>query len=74
MDKKNQHENHHDHHKMMMKDFKKRFIISIILTIPILVLSPLIQQFLGIEITFNGSNYIYLFYHLTYFSTADGRF
>jgi Cu2+-exporting ATPase len=43
---------------MMMKDFKKRFIISIILTIPILVLSPLIQQFLGIEITFNGSNYI----------------
>jgi Cu2+-exporting ATPase len=46
------------HHKMMMKDFKKRFIISIILTIPILVLSPLIQQFLEIDITFNGSNYI----------------
>ncbi len=54
----NQHEEHHDHHKMMMKDFKKRFIVSIILTIPILVLSPLIQQFLGIEITFKGGNYI----------------
>lgn len=63
MDKKNQHEHEHHrdhtmHHKMMMKDFKKRFIISIILTIPILVLSPLIQQFLGIEITFKGGNYI----------------
>jgi Cu2+-exporting ATPase len=43
---------------MMMEDFKKRFIVSIILTIPILVLSPLIQQFLGIEITFKGSNYV----------------
>jgi Cu2+-exporting ATPase len=43
---------------MMMQDFKKRFIISMILTLPILILSPLIQQFLGIDITFNGSNYI----------------
>ena len=28
---------HHDHHKMMMEDFKKRFIISVIITIPIVL-------------------------------------
>lgn len=33
----------HDHHKMMVMDFKKRFIISTILTIPILLLSSMIQ-------------------------------
>jgi len=52
------HENHSMHHKKMMKDFKKRFIVSIILTIPVLILSPLIQQIIGFSITFNGSNYI----------------
>jgi Cu2+-exporting ATPase len=55
------HQSHHDHtahHKMMMEDFKKRFIISIIVTVPILILSPLIQQFLGFDFTFTGSNYV----------------
>ena len=37
----------HDHHKMMIEDFKKRFWIALILTIPILVFSPMIQRFLG---------------------------
>jgi len=40
---------HHDHHKMMMHDFKKRFIISSIVTIPILILSPLIQKLLKLR-------------------------
>ncbi len=44
----------------MMSKFKKRFIVSLILTIPVLVLSPLIQQLLGVEIVFRGSNYILL--------------
>ena len=55
------HQGHHDHtahHKMMLEDFKKRFIISLIVTIPILALSPLIQEFLGYSINFAGSNYI----------------
>ncbi|MEF8879074.1 MAG: copper-translocating P-type ATPase [Candidatus Thermoplasmatota archaeon] len=47
-----------NHHKMMMEDFKKRFIISIFLSIPILLLSPLVQGFIGLEIVFTGSNYI----------------
>ena len=46
-----------NHHKML-KDFKKRFIVSIILTIPILILSPLIQSFIGIKLVFTGSNYL----------------
>ncbi len=54
------HPGHHDHtahHKMMMEDFKRRFIISLIVTIPILILSPLIQEFLGFDFTFTGRNY-----------------
>ena len=49
---------HHDHHRMMMQDFKKRFVISVIITIPILVLSPLIQRLLGFNIMFTGDKYV----------------
>ena len=48
------HGNHHDHHAMMVEDFKKRFIISIFLTFPILILSPMIQMFMGVDFRFNG--------------------
>ncbi len=48
------HGNHHDHHAMMVEDFKKRFFISIFLTIPILILSPMIQMFMGVDFRFNG--------------------
>jgi Cu2+-exporting ATPase len=48
----------HDHHKMMIEDFKKRFWITLILTIPILVFSPMIQGFLGYELLLPGNPYI----------------
>lgn len=51
-------EDHHNHHEMMIEDFKRRFFISLIVTIPILILSPMIQDWLNIEFTFTGSNYI----------------
>src|SRR5690625_446111 len=38
------HHGHHDHGDMV-EDFKKRFFISLIVTIPILALSPMIQDF-----------------------------
>ena len=38
----------HEHHAHMVADFRKRFWISLILTLPILLLSPMIQQFLGL--------------------------
>ena len=53
-------QDHHDHHKHMVEDFKKRFWISIVVTFPILLLSPLIQQFIGIQdsVSFEGSKYL----------------
>ena len=59
--KHDQHSGHHDHnahHRMMIQDFKKRFYITLILTLPVLVLSPLIQQFLGFSFGFPGSGYV----------------
>ncbi len=49
-----------DHHAHMVADFRKRFWISIAATIPILILSPMIQAFLGFEqaIAFPGDAYI----------------
>ncbi len=49
---------HAEHHRMMMEDFKRRFIVSAILTVPILVLSPLIQNFFGFELIFPGDHYV----------------
>ena len=48
----------HDHHIHMLQDLKKRFAISSLLTIPILILSPAIQSFLGFKFEFVGSLYI----------------
>lgn len=48
----------HDHHKMMIEDFKKRFWISVILTAPILLFSPMIQGFFGYEWLLPGNAYI----------------
>jgi Cu2+-exporting ATPase len=48
------------HHKMMIEDYKKRFIFSLIFTIPVLVLSPLIQSFFGVTLVFFGSMYVLL--------------
>lgn len=54
------HEGHNDHHAMMVEDFKRRFFISLILTVPILLLSPMIQMFLGVDWRFTGDSYILL--------------
>jgi P-type Cu2+ transporter len=48
----------HDHHAMMIADFKKRFYVVLILTIPIMLLSPMIQHFMGVNWAFAGSSYI----------------
>lgn len=50
----------HDHHAMMIHDFKKRFWISLILTGPVLLLSEMIQHWLGFEIKFPGDKYVLL--------------
>lgn len=50
--------NHHDHHAHMIEDFKKRFWVSLIITAPIVVLAPMIQDLLGFEFRFNGDRYV----------------
>lgn len=51
---------HKAHHAHMVADFRQRFWISLALTIPILLLSPLVQELLGIEdrIAFTGDSYV----------------
>lgn len=54
------HSGGHDHHDHgdMVEDFKKRFYISLIVTIPILALSPMIQGFIGVDWRFSYDQYI----------------
>lgn len=49
---------HHEHHKQMVEDFKFRFWWVLALTIPILALSPMIQDFLGVDWRFGGDTWI----------------
>ncbi|MBW1972055.1 MAG: copper-translocating P-type ATPase [Deltaproteobacteria bacterium] len=57
------HVSHEDHHLEMINDLRKRFWICLVLTIPIMALSPMIQSILGIQkkVTFPYSIYILLF-------------
>ena len=63
------HEGHEgeSHHAHMVRDFRRRFWVSLVLTLPIVALAPLIQQFLGLAetISFAGQSYV-----LFGFSTA----
>lgn len=52
------HKNHISHHEHMVKDFKKRFWVSLFLTIPVLFLSPMIQKFFGIRLRFSGDLWV----------------
>lgn len=53
------HQQHHsNHHKQMVKDFRKRFYVSFILSLPVLVFSPMIQNFLGYSLEFFFQDYL----------------
>lgn len=54
------HGGHHDHHAMMIADFRKRFYVVLVLTVPVMLLSKMIQHWLGITITFPGDKYVLL--------------
>lgn len=50
---------HGSHHAHMVADFKRRFWISLVITVPILLLSPMIRDFLGLEgLSFPGDSYL----------------
>src|SRR5699024_12536141 len=49
---------HSHHHEEMVEDFKRRFYVSLVITIPILILSPMIQSFLSVDWRFVNDQYI----------------
>ncbi|MDY0076322.1 MAG: copper-translocating P-type ATPase [Bacteroidales bacterium] len=68
--KEHDHDKHHghdhtDHHRMMIKDFKLRFWISLIFTLPILALSPMVQDLLGFGFALFGDADKYLLFGLS---------
>ena len=60
-DKENPPMGHEGHdHNAMIADFRKRFYVVLALTIPIMLLSEMIQHFMGVDWQFKGSKYILL--------------
>ncbi|GLU56418.1 heavy metal translocating P-type ATPase [Dyadobacter frigoris] len=57
MDEHQGHDKHAGHHT---EDFLKRFWICLVLTIPVLLLSHMIQQMAGFDIAFSGDKYVLL--------------
>lgn len=56
-----EHSEHHNHDKHAGHNpniFKKKFWLSLLLTIPTMLFSPAIQQWFGFELAFSGSEYI----------------
>jgi Cu2+-exporting ATPase len=47
-----------DHHAMMEADFRRRFWVVLVLTAPVLLLSPTIQRWFGFGLTFPGARYL----------------
>jgi P-type Cu2+ transporter len=50
----------HASHAAGIADFKKRFYVVLVLTVPIMLLSQMIQHWLNIHFSFPGSNYLLL--------------
>lgn len=50
---------HAAHHRMMLDDFRRRFIVSMVLTVPVLLLSPMFKELVGLEgfLRFTGEGY-----------------
>ena len=68
------HKGHADHHAHMVADFRKRFWISIVVTIPILILSPLIQELAGLGDSLRFTGDLYLLFGLSSFVFFHGGY
>ncbi|MCC6906649.1 MAG: copper-translocating P-type ATPase [Phycisphaerales bacterium] len=51
---------HRSHHAHMVADFRRRFWISLVLTVPVVALAPMIQRWLGLAeiLRFSGDAYL----------------
>jgi Cu2+-exporting ATPase len=57
--KNDTHGEHDDHHAHMLRDFRRRFFISLALTLPILFLAPMIREFIGLDsLQFTGDRLV----------------
>lgn len=65
---------HHDHHAHMIADYRKRFWISLFVSIPILIFSPMIQEFLGIREALKFEGELILLFVLSSFVYFYGGF
>ena len=54
------HQGHDEHAGHHTEDFLKRFWICLVITIPVLLLSQMIQQWIGFQLTFSGDRYLLL--------------
>jgi len=54
------HKGHDSHHEHMVADYRRRFWISLAVSIPVLALSPVVQRAIGVEaaIGFEGDRYL----------------
>jgi len=57
-----EHKGHEDHHAHMAADFRKRFWVSLVLTLPILLLSPMLQTLVGLRETIHFPGDVYLLF------------
>ncbi len=73
-DHHNGHQGHGDHHAHMVADFRRRFWISLVVSLPVVALSPMIQNILGLGkvLTFPGD--IYLLFILSTFIFLYGGY
>ena len=53
-----QEHDHSEHHRSMIRDFRRRFYVTLALTLPVLALAPIIQGLLGYTFSFPGSEYL----------------
>ncbi|WP_413242771.1 hypothetical protein [Paenibacillus sp. 1P07SE] len=53
-----EHQSHNKHHGHMVTEFKKRFYITLAVTIPIVLISPMIQMFLSVDWRFPGDMFV----------------
>ena len=60
-----EHHQDHDHHAHMVADFRRRFWVSLVLTLPILILSPMLQKLLGLPEAFHFSGDLYVLFFLS---------
>jgi len=59
-DKHDHHSEHNEHAGHHTEDFLKRFWLCLVLTVPILLLSHMIQEWMGIKLRFTGDQYVLL--------------